>query len=941
MKENEGQDSKRKKGIVILAVSAAALLIFMTIIVVAVIMLIVKGRQETNELLSTQEQTITGETSTDVDKNDLADDKNPSTELSEETSSSEPDDGKTGAVISTGNLSENGSGYEGVEGIGKHNYGEALQKSLLFYELQRSGDLPEESRCNWRGDSGMKDGSDVGLDLTGGLYDAGDHVKFNLPMAYTSAILGWSIYEDRAAYEESGQLTYALGNIKWINDYLIKCHPEDEVFYYQVGNGSADHSWWGPAEVMQMERPSYCVTKQNPGSAVVAEAAAALAVGNLIFAEEDPEYSQTCLEHAKSLYSFAVSTKSDAGYTMANGFYNSHSGFYDELAWAGTWLYLATGEQSYLSDAENFYQNANQDYDWALCWDDVHIGAAVLLSRITKKDTYTKAVEQHLDFWTDGTAGGERITYSPKGLAWLDSWGSLRYSTTTAFVASVYSEWTECPAQKKTVYWDFAVAQAGYALGDTGFSYQIGYGEQYPQNPHHRTAQGSYCNNMNEPAVARHTLYGALVGGPDASDGYTDVVSNYNTNEVACDYNAGFTGLLANLYSVYHGKTLKDFGAVEVADVDEIYADAGINVDGSDFIEIKAYVYNQSAWPARQPKNLELRYYVDLSECIEAGASASDIEVTTNYMQAGNAAGLKVWDEDKNLYYLSVDFSGADIYPGGQDAYKKEIQVRLRNPKGVWDNSNDPSYEGLQKGSVSLATKLGLYEDGVLIFGSEPASGSQAGKSVVTGSGSSGNSQGGSSGSNQGSSPSGSQGGSSGNGQGSSSGSSQGGSSGSGTGGSVSQKQSAENDTCIVNVDYAGMQSSSTSLSGTLTFTNNGSESISTNDIEISFFFSKDRKQTLNFACYHAAVNTKSGDYQALSGATGTFEDFTGTDADTVCRMKFSDAKKIANGDTLTINFSINRSDWSAFTTTNDYSLKQAENIVIRDGSTIIFGTEP
>ena len=462
-------------------------------------------------------------------------------------------------------------------------------------------------------------------------------------------MMAWSVYEDRKAYEESGQLEYILADIKWAADYLIKCHPEDEVFYYQVGDGGIDHSWWGPAEVMSMDRPSYKVTKDSPGSAVTGEAAAALAATAIVFKDVDKEYSALCLAHAKSLYAFSESTKSDDGYTAANGYYNSWSGWEDELAWAGAWIYMATGDEAYLKKAEAAYPNASQDYNWSMCWDDVHIGAAVLLAKATGKKTYTDAVEKHLDYWTTGTSDGERITYTPKGLAWLDQWGSLRYATTTGFIAAVYSESGLCSDKKKDNYWKFAVSQADYALGSTGFSYMIGFGDSYPESPHHRTANGSATNNLNDPQKARHTLYGALVGGPDANDGYTDETSNYTTNEVACDYNAGFTGLLAKLYSKYHGETLKDFGAVEVIDEYEMYVEAGINVDGQDFTEIKAYVYNLSGWPARKAADLEMRYYVDLSEVYEAGGSVDSIEITTNYMQSGTAAGLK-----PKAYLLSV-----------------------------------------------------------------------------------------------------------------------------------------------------------------------------------------------------------------------------------------------------------------------------------------------
>lgn len=49
-----------------------------------------------------------------------------------------------------------------------------LGNSLWFYEAQRSGKLPANNRVSWRNDSEVDDGSQVGLDLSGGYYDAGD-----------------------------------------------------------------------------------------------------------------------------------------------------------------------------------------------------------------------------------------------------------------------------------------------------------------------------------------------------------------------------------------------------------------------------------------------------------------------------------------------------------------------------------------------------------------------------------------------------------------------------------------------------------------------------------------------------------------------------------------------------------------------------------------------
>merc|ERR1719270_748659 len=52
-----------------------------------------------------------------------------------------------------------------------YGFAEAIDKSLLFYEAQRSGPLPDDMRIDWRKDSALDDGSDVNEDLAGGYYD--------------------------------------------------------------------------------------------------------------------------------------------------------------------------------------------------------------------------------------------------------------------------------------------------------------------------------------------------------------------------------------------------------------------------------------------------------------------------------------------------------------------------------------------------------------------------------------------------------------------------------------------------------------------------------------------------------------------------------------------------------------------------------------------------
>lgn len=618
----------------------------------------------------------------------------------------------------------------------RYNYAEVLQKSIFFYEAQQSGKLPEWNRVSWRGDSRLTDGADVGKDLTGGWYDAGDHIKFGFPMASTATVLAWGVLEFEAGYKNSSQYDAMLRNLRFVNDYFLKAHTAPNEFYGQVGNGSIDHSWWGPVEVYPKEAPSYKIDATCGGSDLAAETAASMAAASMIFKTSDAAYADKLLTHAKQLFSFADTVRGKYSDCIkdAQGFYNSWSGYADELAWGATWLYKATGDKAYLTKAESFVntgaagfgtegQGPYMPYKWTHDWDNKHYGTYILLARATGKALYRDQIERNLTYWTTGDANGDRARRTPGGLAWIAQWGPLRYALDQSFISLVYAK--DVPdASKRQAYRDFAMSQLHYALGDNPrkSSYVIGFGANWPKHPHHRTAHGSYADSMSLPSDHRHTLYGALVGGPGSDDSYTDSITDYISNEVATDYNSGFTGVVAAANELFPGSApLADFPQKEVPTEDEYFVEAGINVGGNHFTEIRAMLNNRSGWPAKKGEKLSLRYFVDLSEVIAAGVDPSAIKVVSNYSQGGVIKGLFRCGVS-SIYYAVGDFTGTNIFPGGQSAYRKEMQFRIAAPEGAtyWNPANDPSYKGMTTAIVKTPI-IAVYDNGRKVFGLEPA----------------------------------------------------------------------------------------------------------------------------------------------------------------------------------------------------------------------------
>lgn len=610
------------------------------------------------------------------------------------------------------------------------NYAEALQKSLYFYECQQAGPLPDWNRVEWRADSTLDDF------ITGGWYDAGDHVKFNLPMAYSASMIAWGLYQYPEGIEKCGEMTNYVNNLTFALDYFAACDLGDEVVY-QVGNGQDDHSWWGPAELVEYgmkdqninnERPYYSGRKC---SAALGEMAAALAAGYCALQGKSDKVNDY-LEHAKNIFAIADAEKSDDEYMAsdAKNFYRS-SHFYDELFWAANWLYKATGDKTYLDKATSYIPNLSTElgtnelkYSWGQCWDDVQQGGMILYAQNTNDPTYINQVKKHLDYWT------YNVKELDGGLRWLTDWGCLRHATAAAFTAAVACD--TLPLEDTSAYKEFYEEQANYCLGANpdNRSYVVGYGENSPLNVHHRTAHSSWKNALDTPVDNRHILYGALVGGPTTEGVYEDDRQNHINNEVACDYNAGFTGLMAKMVSEYGGTTDPNFPEPEQRE-SEFYVEAKLkhSATGSD---LSLKFTNHTAWPARIVDNMSYRYYLDATEIINAGFKPEDIVVRVDRDQAtmyGEEYAAKIspiTHYQDNIYYIEVTYpDGRAVMPISEGRNQCETMLALVFPnyQTGWDATNDYSNSdllSLKENETAITDKITVYENGVLIYGIEP-----------------------------------------------------------------------------------------------------------------------------------------------------------------------------------------------------------------------------
>ena len=730
------------------------------------------------------------------------------------------------------------------------NYAEALQKSLYFYEAQQSGALSPNNRVEWRGAACLTDGQDLGRDLSGGWFDAGDHWTANLTMSFAAMTLAWSAMEQPDGWLKTGQMDELLESLIHVNRYFLKCvlnpdckDPATEL-EVAIGCGGREgvdspnvHAMWAPAEVAHLmtKRPTFRLNKQAPGGDIPGAMAAAMAASSMVIREHatalkgkkgyddfnGAAFADLLLDRAEKLVLFARANsgpivtdklpkaEQDAirkqrreawradGKVVEVGY---RSDPFDKVFTAATFLqraHLAKNPQfgtKWVDFANAVYEQeykAENNHDW---WKDYgaggfgKVGAYNMMRLAPGEEKFHAELQLYCCRFCEykSTPGGLRLR------EWFaHEYGSLRHANNAAVIALYYSQHVEkappllgntwwkggkSNAQLKELFAREARRPVDYALGVNpyGRSYLVGFGHEPFNHVNHRGAYGAWAGfehvikgKADDRNTSRHILYGALVAGPDHNDVFlcgqqhlrwlpvpgtkdhdfyyqfpnrtepvrkkdyqwTSVdppfqdVMDSQFNEVALDYNAGFTASLVWLcaHGLSAGSALPDREfppkaarnlSLDLLSTDrEFFVVAKRLESAADATDIEATLWNRSRWPARVTTNLSFRYFFTLEgntqpAQVRATLTGSDqAKVSEARLLAGQTA------------YVEVSFPGDAIYPGNMKLASRTVKLRLTAPG--WRAANDWSADALGE-KPKLLPRLAVHDGGKLLAGEEP-----------------------------------------------------------------------------------------------------------------------------------------------------------------------------------------------------------------------------
>jgi len=413
--------------------------------------------------------------------------------------------------------------------------------------------------------------ADAGYDVSGGWFDCGDHVKFGQTQFYSAYMLlkGYDLWPagygdyysaNYAGYKAKQDFTWEgtahdpdgipdiLNEVKYATDFFIKCIRNSTTFYYQIGEGNADHKHWVTSVKMATlgageggsPRPTY----KNPADASMPSfCGATLALMSRKYRTINAAYADSCLNSAVMAYTYAKAHPGSVG--CAGGtFYGANSKWQDDFACLCTELYYATNDVKYKTEALTYEGNlTNHNYCFGYNDDDdiaaynlATLGSAKSATLLNTFATNYKAAV------TNGIYNGGNTT-----------WGPLRYNANSAFIVAANDLYKGVTTIDPFIYKqiDFIMGNNTCGSGSSKLSFIVGFGSNAAKYPHHRNVylnDNDVANTVVIDIPSRNKQFGYLVGGV-RSGTFTDKRDNYQTTEGGIDYSACLVGALAYILS--------------------------------------------------------------------------------------------------------------------------------------------------------------------------------------------------------------------------------------------------------------------------------------------------------------------------------------------------------------------------------------------------------
>lgn len=468
------------------------------------------------------------------------------------------DSGELVRVADFSELREQGRFRLVVDGVGKSPFFEirpdvfveAMKVTMDGFYGQRCGvavevhsgdDVFRHAECHLNDKAVVPVTGGEPQDASKGWHDAGDYGKYvnNGAFSLGMMLLAFEQWPDKLSQLELN-IPEAGGPLP---DFLDECLFQLEwLFGMQLPDGSvADRLTTPTFDAMIAPEASSTPRRLSPPSSVAtADFVAVMAQAARVFEPYDEALAQRALEAALRAQAFLEEHPMNVSFDHTNGYTGGYmSSDVDDRLWAHAELWVTTGEEKYLKAFEDRAPtfHVRNNFDWPDLG-NMAIFSYLLSKREGKNPAIVEQFTTELIKSADALAQGAEMHAYGRSLGGMYYWGINGVLARTTMNLRVAEQLTG-----DAKYLDAAVAQIDHLFGRNyyGRSQVTGLGAAPPNQPHHR------------PSVANGRPWpGLLVGGPNAdpttpnpATTWKDSAQDYETNEVAINWNAALAYALA------------------------------------------------------------------------------------------------------------------------------------------------------------------------------------------------------------------------------------------------------------------------------------------------------------------------------------------------------------------------------------------------------------